>query len=272
MTSRQNRRAALQAAIKTVSQSGLRPGGHPVALAAATRLILDILTGKARDRASAAARRAAELFDLSLERQPREPAPACRKGCHFCCHAWVSATPPEIFLVANTLRDRHRTDLATLIERLGAATADTRGLDQTARHATRQACALLVDGLCSVYQARPINCRAFASLSLEKCEETFRLGGEDIPVPAINMALRTACNQALWGAIAYAGLSFRTYDLVQGVLVVLTTPDAEPRWLAGEDVFASLEIDETSRMSDSPEARTRFESLGAMAMGREPGR
>lgn len=259
----------MQAAIKAVTQAGVPPAQNGSAVIAATRLVLDILSGASRRRASDAARRAVDLFDQSLRRYTVEE-PACRKGCHFCCHAWVSATAPEVFLVARALADQHRADMPALLARLDATVAVTSGLDQVARHASRQPCALLVDGACSVYAARPLNCRAFASLSLKKCEDAFATGSEDIPVPGVNLSLRTACHHALWGAIAYAGFSFRTYDLVQAVLVTLRTPDAEQRWLAGEDVFAALTIDETSRLTESPEARARFEGLGAMAMGREP--
>ena len=64
----------------------------------------------------------------------------------------------------------------------------------------------------------------------------FQTGSEDIPVPGINMELRRNCNQALWSALSFAGFPFAGYELNHGLRVALETPDAEPRWLAGEDL------------------------------------
>ena len=56
-----------------------------------TRILIDILDGRGPARASDAAKRAHEFFDLSLRRNPSNHRIECAKGCGFCCHLRVSA-------------------------------------------------------------------------------------------------------------------------------------------------------------------------------------
>ena len=113
--------------------------------------------------------------------------------------------------------------------------------------------------------------RAFASFSLPKCESAFQTGSEDIPVPGVNMELRRNCNQALWSALSFAGFPFAGYELNHGLRVALETPDAEPRWLAGEDIFAAVATDDMADvMATSPEAKLLLAVIATVACGREP--
>jgi Fe-S-cluster containining protein len=230
-----------------------------------------VLDGRARGRAAEAGKRAIDLFEVSHANNPPEQAPACRRGCSFCCYGFVAATAPEIFFLARHINARGADEVAGIVARLREATAALAGLDKAARHRRRRPCAFLVDGECSVYAARPLACRAFASLSVERCKHAFEFGGEDIPVPAINLELRAGCYQALWSALNAAGLPSTTYELAEGVMFALATPDAEARWLDGENIFAGAAVDaDAAQIGATPEAKLRFQVIGAAAMGREP--
>src|SRR4051812_35506350 len=116
---RQERRLKLKQSVEAVSRAGmdLNAGGadQSWAVIAATRILLDILEGRSASRAGIAARRAHEFFEVSLKRNPSKFGVACVKGCAFCCHVSVTATAPEIFLVAGTLREKHRADFDALL-------------------------------------------------------------------------------------------------------------------------------------------------------------
>ena len=130
---------------------------------------------------------------------------------------------------------------------------------------------MLVANECSAYAGRPLACRAFASFSLPKCEIAFQTGGDEIPIPGINMELRRNCNQALWSALRFAGFPFAGYELNQGLLTALQTPDTEQRWLAGEDVFAGVTTDDMAEVvADNPEANLLLTVIATLACGREP--
>jgi Fe-S-cluster containining protein len=271
MVNRQERRVLLRQAVDIVSREGLSERLGIWAVVAATKLILDRLMGRSPRRASHAAATFLELYDRSLASQPPAQPFACRAGCTLCCHNFVAASAPELFLLADELRRRQGDGVDELIERVRGAHAAVHGLSKwTAR---LRPCVVLVDQLCSGYAARPIACRAFASFSLEKCEQAFRTGSDDIPIPGLDsqLRLRGACNQALWSALARVGLPSQCYELTHGLLRVLETPDAERRWLAGEDVMPGVQVDEMSAAGGSdPEVRFYYEVLSSTALGREP--
>src|SRR3954471_10750663 len=114
--------------------------------------ILAILAdGSNLQRASDAARHSiASLDRLLTASSGAAPALACAKGCSLCCHNWVTATAPEIFLLARAARAD-----AAAPARIRTAAGLSDGMERAVRVAGAAACALLQDDLCSVYTARP---------------------------------------------------------------------------------------------------------------------
>src|SRR5579863_1348768 len=97
----------------------------------------------------------------------RLSAVECRKGCTFCCHMNVGVTALEAARIAATLRR------GTNDARYGAVLAaddrfERRGAQE--RLKLKTLCPLLVAGACSVYELRPLACRALLSLSARLCE------------------------------------------------------------------------------------------------------
>ncbi len=270
--SRQERRARLKQSIDAVSRHGMdlsAPRGERLqAVIAATRILMDILGTRSPTRASDAARRAHEVFEISLKRNPSEHKIECAKGCGFCCHLRVTAMAPEVFLLGNSIRREFKNDFETVLNRVRAADRNARGLNGRERTKQHVACGLLVDNMCSVYSARPSSCRALTSISVATCKRGY--DGEDVEVltPAVWTELRGAHNQAMWAALASVDLPSQGYELNHALLVALETPDAENRWLAGEDVFAGVDCD---RPDDADRALKKkiTDRLIAGALGKE---
>ncbi len=269
---RQERRAQLKENLAAVAKRGIDLAApRPDKLwrvIACTRLLMDTLDGKSPTRASGAARRAHEFFEVSLKFNPSEHRIACAKGCGFCCHLRVTAMAPEVFLLANHIRREFKNDFETVLARLRATDANVRGLNARERATHHYACGLLVDNSCSVYSARPSACRALTSISVETCKRGYE--GEEVEVmtPAVWTEIRGAHNQALWAALAHAGLSYDAYELNHALLIALETKDAEARWLAGEDVFAAAGREREDEDGEALKKRI-CERLIAGAMGRE---
>jgi hypothetical protein len=83
-------------------------------------------------------------FDAALARTPE--AFACRAGCDSCCHQRFSVFEVEAAPIRRALAELE----PPLRERIREQGRDSHG----------DACALLVDGRCSVYAERPLICRS----------------------------------------------------------------------------------------------------------------
>ena len=239
------------------------------AMMAATRMILDILNGHGPTRASQAAKWAHELFENSLKNNPPDPRVACAKGCAFCCHLGVAATAPEIFLIANRIQETHKHDLPSYLERLRASESRTRGGSAYERMLRKLPCILLDGAVCSVYDARPGACRGVTSISAQTCERGFNGENVQIITPHLWGTLRSVHLQALWAALIAAELPADAYELNHAVCVTLEKPDAEARWLKGEDVFKDVAKMRDARLALDPKAKRVMDMIVAGAQGKE---
>jgi Fe-S-cluster containining protein len=168
---------------------------------------------------------------------------ACQRGCAWCCHYQVTATAPEIFRLAAAIR--RRPDHATLIAKIDAENAITRGMGAEQRYVLKRPCPLLSEGnSCLVYEERPLNCRAWASSSASACESAH--GNLTVPIPTLEkrMYFRLAYSLAFRAALRALSWSIVTYELTEGLARVVKDPSAEASWIAGTDVFDAVQTDQ----------------------------
>ncbi len=270
---RADRRLLLKQSMAAVSKGGMdlraAPSDQFWAVASATRILYDFLTGKAPARASKAAEWSHEFFETSLKKNPSEHKIECAKGCAHCCKVTVTALAPEIFLAANAVRAAHPMDFEARRASIRAAESMTRGLSPMERGQRRLPCVLLKDNACTIYAARPGACRGAASASVKACEIAFAGGKASIPTPMVFTTLRNAELQAMWAALVAAEMPSAQYEFNEALTVALELPDAEARWLKGEDVFRGV-----ARMrNDNPAVvennRKVIGQLVAGALGKE---
>ena len=212
-----------------------------------TRHLVGILRdGGNPTRASDAGAFVQDLMDRTLAAKVTGPV-ACAKGCHHCCHTFVSATIPEIFRLAEVVRAQ-----GLAVGTIAADAARAKGVGQEGRFLNRVSCSLLKDGACSGYGGRPLACRTMLSRSLDACLQYFPLNGSG----ALDYApgareTRGRVEIILLAALALAGLPQQHIELLQGLSVALADPGAEQRWLAGEDVFAAVAADAADGHNDA---------------------
>jgi Fe-S-cluster containining protein len=127
-----------------------------------------------------------------------------------------------------------------VLNRVRAADQRTRQMSSRQRASNKIPCAMLIEGMCSVYDARPGACRGFSSTSAEMCRRGFEGEAVQVNTPAVWTSLRGAHKQALWGALAAEKLPAEYYELHHALRIALDVPDAENRWLTGEDIFAGV--------------------------------
>lgn len=191
------------------------------------------------------AREAAETTEALLEKSVKADIGGleigCRKGCAYCCSALVTCSAPEIFRVAEWLR-ANAAGTARPID-LVAIDAEARRrhvLAPEKRFLDRAPCPLLIEGACGVYPVRPIPCRALYSMSSEACRLAMHEERGDVPIVAQAMTKGEMARTLLLAAVSAAGLPDRGIELTAGIMAVIHKPDAEERWLAGQNVFEGV--------------------------------
>jgi hypothetical protein len=159
---------------------------------------------------------------------------ACTAGCAFCCHLHVDVTALEALAIAAALSDSQRQAVTETAPRV-------RGLSVDARRAARIPCALLAEGVCSVYETRPAACRALYSTDALACEQVLLApAGAKLPPirsPAVPRALADSVAAGINTAVLDQGLQAGLFELTVALDAVVRDPDAAARWLAGERIF-----------------------------------
>jgi len=191
--------------------------------------------------AEAYERQFAEQRTRDPELEKRVAAVECRRGCSFCCHMNVGVTILEAARITAALRDGlHR-------ERCDAVLAADSRLERRRaqeRLAMKLLCPLLVDGACSIYEIRPIACRALLSLSARLCEQEVEAreagGAARVPTLVTPRLIAAGYISGEVAALEDLGLASHLVELTAAVALLLREPATLDRWLDGQDAFPRL--------------------------------
>ncbi|MBS1212473.1 MAG: hypothetical protein H6R26_1089 [Proteobacteria bacterium] len=191
-----------------------------------------------------------DSFERNVEIQAEGMPPlACHKGCATCCTLRVTATAPEVLMIARYVRwsaDKLKALNIDLAERIFSTDEKTRGLDEQQRVALRLRCPYIHNGACLIYQVRPLACRGHASYDVRACAEAASGRSSEIPYSAPHMTVRSLVQNAMQSALRDAGLAFGLYELNHAVSIALRGETCCQAWLEGEDVFAPAAVIEIS--------------------------
>jgi hypothetical protein len=143
------------------------------------------------------------------------------------------ATAPEVLAIAAHLSDKFtEEEQARVMEAIDVNIAATEGKGYEERHDTTVACPLLKDGICTVYEVRPLACARWHSFDVEQC----RVGYEQpharttVRVNASAMAAGIAIQDGYQTALKADRVDHRGLDLVRGLKIALEeTPQPRPR-------------------------------------------
>jgi hypothetical protein len=254
---------------RDVEKSGLPPQPNVYHVAALTSGLVEILAGDDRARASLAARYLYRIAPASFRASGVEERLACKRGCAFCCHGYVSASGPQIFAAADAVR-AERVTFAAALARLRSTAARVHGLAWRERIALRAPCPLLVDSACSIYAARPLACRGYVSLSVAACERAFEHLTAEVPIPPVYASVRSALEMAMRAALKACSLPHVSYELTGALTQALAADDAQARWLAGEALFDPQTVDHSADAAAAAQRAHMLDTLIALARGEQP--
>ncbi len=203
--------------------------------------LIGILGGNSFRRASDATEAAMRVLERSNKTYPF-PGLACKKGCSYCCYLFASASAPELLLIRRVIEALPSQSRNLIIKQI----EDAPRLDEEGRWANVIACSLLISAECSVYRARPFNCRRVTSVNVKECISTFERtddATDEVPYPAVPMMFADSAKFALSAALYAHKLSYHSYDINSAIKILMSIENAEARWLAGENIFSGAIID-----------------------------
>ena len=170
----------------------------------------------------------------------RDGGIACRASCSFCCHLRVMVRPHEAIALYRELGSSiPKAQAAQVRQRVLDNAAQVRRLGPQAHAAARLPCAFLVDGICSVYAARPLACAGFHSLDRGRCEQDHQAAtagtasGAGIPMLQGLGAATGLLEAGLDAGLAQRGLDARRAELHEAVAALIRNPSLIARWRAG---------------------------------------
>ena len=205
----------------------------------------DARNAPARDAASGHAQVVRMYARLAREQRAviasAKLAVACHLGCNYCCHQRVEIRPYEAFVLADHIHARMTAAQQIEVKRkLTANLAHIAPLAPLQHTQAGIACALLVDGVCSVYEARPAACRKYYSLSVETCRTAFEHPTEPISGPLEDDNLRLAGNAVALGyarGVEESGRDANRYELHAALLDAMENPKSAKRYRNGKKAF-----------------------------------
>ncbi len=176
--------------------------------------------------------------DLTIEQSTQKDQRACRAGCAFCCYLpAVLVTAAEAVHLANWLQDHCTAEELKAVKNRIAQRLQT----QTVQTKAPVACPLLQDNRCMAYEARPLKCRGWNSLSLEDCEQAYGYGktSPQVPIDTYAYVMGNSVLNGLCDSLSKAGLDGATYELSDALSQALDMdiPDLAQHWQSGEPLF-----------------------------------
>lgn len=180
------------------------------------------------ERATSMAEAAQDVADLATaastsirDHIPNQPALACTSGCAACCHLYVQVPPGTAAVMARHIATHFTPDeQAALRNRLEAAAAAA--CDAADVTKLRLRCALLGDdNRCTVYEVRPLTCRAFTSRSVARCHDVVFGSvpeGAGVEQNAAHYRIHMEATFALEQAARHRGLPDAQKGLAQALL------------------------------------------------------
>jgi Fe-S-cluster containining protein len=164
---------------------------------------------------------------LAIVNDEYRPRLDCQKGCTYCCcKPGVLVTLPEFLRilesVESTVEDDGRRSLVDRARRY-ATQLEGRRFDDPTNEAIP--CPLLADGICTVYEVRPLVCRGYNSTDVNAC----RAAGDDasvsVPIFAVLKDVTDGATVGVSQGLQRRGESGALIDLGTALHLALSAAD-----------------------------------------------
>jgi Fe-S-cluster containining protein len=167
----------------------------------------------------------------------------CKTGCHYCCFNQPVVTPPEALLIGHhveqTFTDHEKQGLIQKINHVVEITKD-KTPDEIAMIRYELPCIFLNNGLCRVYEVRPVVCRTCTSIDATHCKDVFESRNhmarlrcyhhirdifQNVQKHLVNQCMEMGCQSDL-------------LFLAEAIRDYFNIPNPTESWLKGKKIFA----------------------------------
>jgi Fe-S-cluster containining protein len=166
---------------------------------------------------------------------------ACARGCSYCCHLRVEIRPHDAFVLAQHIQATFDSaKRAAAVSRIEETLRRIEALTPEQHVRAGIPCALLEEGVCSVYEGRPATCRKYYSVSVETCRNAYDNTAAPLTGEIEDEEVRMAGNAIALGyakGLEDAGYDATLYELHFALHAALTNPKAEKRYRQGKRPF-----------------------------------
>lgn len=160
--------------------------------------------------------------------------PECQKGCAMCCHTMVFANLGEIATAyMHIMKTFSKEEVSKLKDHLSKS-ADGILNAYSEGKPTTITCPLLKNDLCSIYEARPSQCRSAHSLNSMKCQEAFESptnSDEIIPINPARSEISRLMLSALASSLNEKKLDHELYEFSTTLLSIMESPAILQKWI-----------------------------------------
>jgi Fe-S-cluster containining protein len=166
---------------------------------------------------------------------------ACQRGCAYCCHLRVQIRPHDAFVLSEHVQTKFDAERrARLIVRIEENLKRIAPLTPEQHMRANIPCALLDEGMCSAYEARPATCRKYYSVSVDTCRNAHNDPTAPLTGEIEHEQVRLAGNAVALGyaqGLEDAGYDANQYELHYALYKALTNSKAETRYRKGKRPF-----------------------------------
>jgi len=147
----------------------------------------------------------------------------CKKGCSWCCHQPVFAMSHEFHFLWQFMQlNLTENDRKEILKRAFDNYQKLGRLSDEELKISKLPCPLLINGSCSVYEARPMACRIYISMSESTCKKFHNNPKDEDNFPALlEFPLRAGqmINEGFSDGLKPANLYNTEYLLEEGLLI-----------------------------------------------------
>ncbi len=162
--------------------------------------------------------------------------PACEPGCDLCCHLPVILSVPEALIVGQYVKEKFdEKERRKFVERAQKKLDDVRKGENPFGP-----CAFLENHRCSIYRVRPLSCRKWHSMNMDKCIQSIEspdstaLGAE---IDQTRARIFDTAIDSLFCALKALPVKNAYFELSETLIEYLEHESPLESWSAGEKVF-----------------------------------